>query len=67
MDYFILTARNLCGGLTYFCAQNITRNVYPATNSDKTVFLCSNQLTVLDTKDVVCITAPTPGAAIEVK
>jgi hypothetical protein len=67
MDYFILTARNQFGGLSYYCAQNITRNLYAATNSDKTAFLCSGQLTVLDTKDVLCITASTPCGTIEVK
>jgi hypothetical protein len=67
VNYFILTARAPHGGLTYYCAQNITRNVYPATASDKTVFLCSGQLTVLDTKDVVCITSSIPCSTIEVK
>lgn len=67
MDYFILTARNSTGGLTYFCAQNITRNVYPATNSDKTSFLCSGQLTILDTKDVLCVTPSIPCGTIEIK
>lgn len=67
MDYLILTARNEFGSLTYYCAQNITRNVYPATNSDKTCFLCSGILTVLNTKDVVCITPSTPCGTIEVK
>lgn len=67
MDYFILTARNSHGGLTYFCAQNITRNVYAATNTDKTAFLCSGQLTAIDTKDVVCITPSTPCGTLEIK
>lgn len=75
MDYFILTARHKVTGpdkqeyntLVYYCAQNITRNVYAATGSDKTTFLCSNMLTVIDTKDVVCITPSTPCGTIEVK
>lgn len=67
MNYFILTARNKNGGLSYFCAQNITRNVYETPKYDKTTFLCSGHLTAIDTADVVCITASTPSGTIEVK
>lgn len=68
MDYFILKVRYKVNGtdgkeyesFNYFCAQNITRNVYPATASDKTTFLCSGQLSVVDTKDVVGAFPQTP-------
>ena len=68
MDYFILKVRYIVKGdegkeyenYTYYCAQNITRNVYAATSSDKTAFLCSGVLTVVDTKDVVGAFPQTP-------
>ncbi len=65
MNYFILTARNNFGSLTYYCAQHITRD--QATDTDKTAFFCSGQLTMLDTKDVICITPSIPCRTIEVK